>query len=337
MDGQLNRFFAWLQNYGVRVTLWLIVTLSFAAIATKAVIGKPSSAPVHYLLIIALIAAVLAVLVPNFESYLLSKISEIDIAGVKLVIAKAPEIKRGFDFKRIKPSELSPSDPVADGPFRVAKLEGFQLYEYEKWSNTIYKAFEDIREPNDLDDTLRQNYRELIKHVAKMAYAMGHYSKCLDIIVRLEKFKDGLSDEELADIGYAYLWAADEQLDEAEKKEFWKKSVGFLKRAVKENSHEVKSIFNLGIGHLYLNHYRESIRFMKWSARMSDQLIPWIKWNLACAYVRLKKEDEALTTLKEIDKGKLWKGIRGDTWFTEDSVSDEFRAAFHSLCDEKLA
>src|SRR5687767_3003847 len=293
IPGSVKNAFEWvltnLERYGLKLTLWFIVACSLGAIVTKALIQKPTSVPFHYLLIIAMVAAVLAVVVPNLESLILSKISEIDIGGVKVVIAKAKEIREGIKFKEIPNASLTADDPT-DRPFPEVKLRGYQIYEYEKLSHKIYQTFDEIKDPNTLLPDLRDNYRELIKHVGRMAFSMDHYSKYLDIILRLELFSDReLSSDELYAIGNAYLWAADDQFDPAEQQKYWSKSAEFLTRALAKNGHEVRIVFGLGVAHLYLGRYKESIRLMKRSMSLLRPIVPWAKWNIGCGYIKQNK------------------------------------------------
>lgn len=336
----MKKAFDWilsiLERYGLRLTLWFIVVCSLLAIITKSVWQKPSSVPFHYLLIIAMVASVLAVVIPNLESLILSKISEIDIGGVKVVIAKAKEIREGIKFKEIPNAALTTNDPT-DRPFPEVRLQGYQIYEYEKLSHKIYQTFDEIKDPNTLPPDLRDNYRELIKHVGRMAFSMQHYSKYLDIILRLESFRDReLLSDELYTIGNAYLWAADEQFELAEKQRYWNRAVELLTGAFDKNSHQVRIVFGLGVAQLYLGSYRESIKLMRRSMVLWLPITPWAKWNIGCGYIKQNKPDKALRVLEGIEKGAWWQGIQDDEWFST-SVPADFKRDFDKLCDQKLA
>ncbi|GEM_PF-4119639 len=324
-----------MERYGLKLTLWCVVTVSLLAIISKAVWERPSTVPFHYLLIIAMVAAVLAVIIPNLESLILSRISEIDIGGVKVVIAKAREIRERIEFKEIPNTALTNADP-SDRPFPEVKLHGYQIYEYERLSHKLYQTFDEINDPNTLTPALSENYRDLIKHVGRMAFSMEHYSKYLDIVRRLELFRDReLSSDEQYTIGSAYLWAADEQFDLAEKERYWNKSSEYLTSALKKNSRQVRIAFGLGVAFLYLGHYSTSIKLMRRSIKLWPQISPWASWNMGCGYIKQNEPDKALAVLKSIDKGAWWQGIKNDDWFST-AVPAEFKEEFDKLCKEKM-
>lgn len=336
----MKKAFTWilekLPEYGLKITLWSIVACCFVALATKAIWGKPSSAPFDNLLIIAAVAATLAVLLPNLAQYLLNKITEIEFGGVKMVIAKAKEIREEIKFKEIPPASMTSAD-ATDRPLPYIKLKGSQLYEYERLSHKLYQTFDEIKDPNDLSADLRENYRELLKHIGKMAFSVGHFSKYFDIVSHLKLFKDReLDADELYEIGNAYLWAADEQFEVAAKEKYWKEAIKYLVDSVKKNQYEIKAQFNLGLVFLYSGLNDRGIYRMRKCIRLDQSIAPWAKWNIACGYIKQNKPTETLTVLEEIEKGVWWEGIKIDADLTASSTPATFRASFDALCDQKL-
>jgi tetratricopeptide (TPR) repeat protein len=317
-----------------RLTMWAIVACSFAALATKVLFKKPSAVPVHYLFISAALASLLAVLVPNLESYIFSKISEISFGGVKLVIAQAETGHEWLKYEEISPEAASRSGHSAPGsqPFPVKKLVGFQLYQYERLSYKLYQSFEQIKDPNELDAKTRDDYRTFISRVGKAAFAMKHLTKYLDVVLHLQLFRDReLDSDELFLLGHAYLSAADEQLEDSKIKDHQEKSVPLLKAAMDKNPYEVRIPFNLGVALLSLGNYQGGIDLMVTSIKLDKRISPHAKWNIACGLKKLDKDRETLEKLREIPPGPWWEDIAADGWFA-DPGNPEFREAFELLC-----
>jgi tetratricopeptide (TPR) repeat protein len=317
-----------------RLTMWAIVACSFIALVTKVLFKKPSVVPVHYLLISAALASLLAVLVPNLESYIFSKISEINIGGVKLVIAQAKASYEWLKYEEISPEAASRLSRHAPGshPFPVTPLFGFQLYQYERLSYRLYQSFDEIKDPNDLDVAAGEDYRAFISRVGRAAFAMKHLTKYLDIVLHLQLFRDReLDSEELFLLGHAYLCAAGEQLEGSKIKGYQEKSVPLLKAAMDKNPYEVKIPFNLGVALLSLENYQGGIDLMQTSIGLDKQITPWAKWNIACGLKKLNRDRETLEKLGEIPPGPWWEDIAVDGWFA-DPGNPGFRDAFELLC-----
>ncbi|HWP42730.1 MAG TPA: hypothetical protein VNO14_05815 [Blastocatellia bacterium] len=284
-----------------------------------------------------MVAALLALLVPHLDSYILSRITEINVGGVKLVIAQAETIREQLKIEEIQPHSMLESDHPSDQPFPVAELKGFQRYEYEKLSYRLYQVFDQIKDPRALSPDLKVNYRELLRHVGKAAFAMKHYTKYLDIVLHLRQFPDEeLSDEDMFLMGHAYLWAADEQIEASKKKNYWEKSIPFLRAAMKKNPDEVKYPFSLGVSLLSLGNYNGGIKLMETCMNINESITPWAKWNIACGLKKLGKDNKAMETLEEIPPGLWWQGIAKDDWF-KDSKNSQFEASFKTLCERKIA
>ncbi|MEK6321308.1 MAG: hypothetical protein AABN33_06450 [Acidobacteriota bacterium] len=115
-----------LQILFFRLTMWAVVLCSLGAVVSKALVGKPSSVPLHYLLGFAVVAALLAVLVPSLESYVFSRVSEISFGGIKLeLIAEAGTAITELKYKEILPSEIESNPSLnypRDEPFPTPKL-----------------------------------------------------------------------------------------------------------------------------------------------------------------------------------------------------------------------
>jgi tetratricopeptide (TPR) repeat protein len=342
ITARINKIIAWIQQnwefYGLKLTPWLVVICSFIAIITKAFIGRPSSVPFHYLLIIAMIGAALATLLPKFEEYF-SKINQIDFAGIKLILVEAKKI----DFEIIKPNSLEeilpdsikPGDTL-DYPFPILKLKGYQKYEYERLSHKLYQTFDEIKDPNEVPANLKENYRDLIKYVGKMAFAMEHYTKYFQMISQLTKFKDReLSSDEMYEIGNAYLWAADDRLKSTEQEKYRKEAASFLTSAAKKSPDNARFAFGLGVCLLYLGNHQQGIRYMQKSIALYSAIVPWAKWNIACSLTEQGKYQEALKVLKEIPFGAWWKGILEDPGFANCNNS-HFETSFKALGERKL-
>ena len=184
-----------------RVALWLVCVLSLAGLATKLMMGKPGTVPSHYLLISAALAASLAVFIPA----VISRISEVSVGSVKLVLSGTERLD---EFKASAFNDL----PASGAAFETADLKGRQLYEYERLSHKLYRLKDQLVHPDTLDRTSCQNYRRLIDYVGRAAFKMGHFTKYLETVKMFEMFteRQQTSDERYL-IGHAYLCAADEQ------------------------------------------------------------------------------------------------------------------------------
>lgn len=108
----------------------------------------------------------------------LHKIGPVEFS-VEQAKAKLPTIDEEFEQPKV--------DLAADTPFPGRKLTPPEMFEYEKLSHLLYHYFEEVKDPNkDLDPETKHNYRNLIRLVGKAANSMGHYTKSLDILRRLE-------------------------------------------------------------------------------------------------------------------------------------------------------
>jgi hypothetical protein len=132
-------------------------------------------------------------------------------------------------YKEILPSEIELNASLnypRDKPFPTPKLTLPQRYHYERLSQKLYRIFDHIKDPNQLDAESRANYRDLVKIVGRAALSMKHFTKALEIVVHLEPLTDrALNADESFLIGNAYLWAADELSKESERMEYFRKAV----------------------------------------------------------------------------------------------------------------
>ena len=306
-----------------RLAMWTVVACCFIGLLTKAVFGKPGSVPVHYLLFAITIAASLAVLLPT----LLSRISAVTFGGVTLVLATTETVLDDF---RPAFDDL----PASGAAFEANKLEGPQLYLYERLSHRLYRISDRLKDPDALDFVNRESYRRLIDYVARAAFKQNHFTKYLEVVKNLELFADRTSDE-LYLIGHAYLCAADEQLGESRKNSYWKSAVGWLEAAWKKNSNDVNVRFNLGLAQLKLGYYLPAIVSMKVCVKMDPQIVPQAKWNWAEGLKKLNRNKNALKKLEEIPPGAFWNDILADEAF-KDPADSAFESEFKALCERKI-
>jgi len=321
--------------------MWAVVLFSLGSVLTKALVGKPTSVPFHYLLGFAVVAALLAVLVPSLELYVFSRISEISFGGIKLeLIAEAGTAISELKYREILPSEIESNPSLnypRDEPFPTPRLSGPQRYHYERLSQKLYRIFDHIKDPNKLDAESRTNYRDLVKNVGRAAFSMKHFTKCLEIVVHLESLTDrALNADESFLIGNAYLWAADELSKEPERKEYITRAVPFIKTAMEKNPYEAKFPYDLGWALLSLGQYADGIALFETSISKDPSIAPWANWNIACGLKRLNKDKEALNKLREIPSGSWWEGIAKDDWFAE-TGNATFKEEFETLCQTKIA
>lgn len=325
-----------------RLTVWAVILSTLGAIVSKAMYGKPAGTPLHYLLGLALIAAILTVLSSPEVLSRLRKLGfkgfEIELLAETETLLKTPLYKE-YDATVRYSSSSAPAPQTeeypANSPFPVGRLKGPQRYQYERASEQLYRILDAIKDPNGLDAESRKNYRSLIKYVGTAAVAMDHFTKALDILKHLELFRDrDLDAEELRMLGTAHIWAAFEMDTDAEKRSLWEKSIPYLKSAREKNPYEVKIPFNLGWALLSLGQYRASIDIMKSCVELYEPITPWAKWNMACAQVKMRNTNQALSMLDEIPPGPWWEYISKDDDFLGQKDA-AFLADFGSLCGRK--
>ena len=307
-----------------RVALWLIVLLSLGGLVTKWVIGKPSSVPSHYLLIAAAFAASLAVFIPA----VISRISEVSVGSVKLVLSRTESLD---EFKAGALSDL----PASGAAFETEDLRGRQRYEYERLSHKLYRLKDQFVDPDNLDRTSRQNYRRLIDYVGRAAFKMGHFTKYLETVKMFETFteREQISDERYL-IGHAYLCAADEQDGAAQTKAYLKAASENLEMAQKTNSTDVNIPFNLGLALLRRGYHEDGIKYTQMALDMHKSIAAEANWNMAIGLKKLKRGPEALTRLEKIGPGPVWLRIEKDPDFV-DPPDAEFDQEFRALCDAR--
>lgn len=325
-----------------RLTMWAVVLCSFGAIGSKAIGWRASSVPLHYLMGFAVTAALLAVVAPNLERYVLSKVSKVTLGSIEVqLIAEARTAAEWLKYEDLAPDEVASSSSKAlegyqsNHPFPASKLDGPQRYQYESHSHKLYQLFIQIDDANELDAQSREKYRNLITAVSRAAYRMGHFTKSLDLVARLQQLRDRPMDaDELLLLGSAYLWAAEELADESARRAYWKKSLPILYSAMQKNPYEEKTKYNLGWVMLALGQYHEGIYQMQSCIRLRESLAPWAKWNIACGLKKLGKDVMALDTLEEVPPGPWWKDIEADDWFV-DEKNPVFAKSFKDLCTKK--
>lgn len=324
-----------------RICMWAVVFCSFGAVATKALWGKPSSVPLHYFLILVLVAAFLATFAPTLGEYAASGLQKVKFGGFEVELREAAgQASLHLKFDEVPAWEWTIVDEVGssipnDNPFPSAQLSGPQRYEYEKLSFRLYLLFDQVKDPNQLDFEARESFRRLILYVGKAAHAMGQYTKALEVLLWLNRFSDRQPNhEELRVLGTAYLWAADEQSDTALQKSYRNEAIPLLKSAVGKNPYQTVVFYNLGWALLSLQKYDYGIRQMKKCIKLQPQYSPWAKWNIACGLKKLDREDEALRTLGEIPPGPWWDGIADDDWF-KDPQQTPFMEQFQVLSEAK--
>lgn len=322
-----------------RVVMWLIVMGSFLAIARRAWSLNPTTLPLHYLFICIAAAASLVLIVPN----LLSRVREMNIAGVKLTLAQLEQQDSRLEEIRIEtidPSVIIDDSGIKAGtvtelnvPFSAKPLRGAQLFQYERLSHRFYRIHDQVKDPSKLDRQVRSNYRDLITYVAKAAFAMGHYTKYLDVASQIVALGDERTYNEDFLIGHAYLWAIRDQ--EARRIEYLGTANGFLTQAVQKNPNDVKSQFNLGICLFYQGGHTAGIKCMTKCVTLDDSLRPWAHWNVAFALKEMKKYELSLGVLRRIPAGPIWKAIEKDSWL-DSNVPDFFRAEYEGIRQEKV-
>lgn len=249
--------------YAFKTAMWLVVIDALVAVAWKARSLNPSAVPLHYLFISAAVASALVLILPA----LLSRISEVSFAGVKVVLAQQELSVKEIEITDTAPEALAHYDDVEiqkiSVPFAVKKLAGAQLYHYERSYLALYRVFDQVTDPSKLDLKNRAKYRDLIIHVGKAAYAMKHYTKYLHIVLHFLDFTDReLNSNEEFMIGHAYLCAVDEQTP-ANRQDYLEKASQFLSVAMAKSPEVVKIPFNLGMCLFYSLGYEKGIELME--------------------------------------------------------------------------
>ncbi len=321
---------------GFCLTMWAVVVLAVAAIVSKAVIGKPSGTPLHYLLIVIIVASSLAVLA---ASGIISRIRKLGFKGFEMELSADVRIADAMlPYEEYPPTNMEvfgEGARPADFPFPIKMLSGPQKYQYERLSYHLYQLFNVIRDTNELDVKNRENCRSLIKRVGRAAHVMGHYTKARDIFKNLELFKDrDLSAYELRLLGTAHIWAGYETMGDMQK-ENWENSVGFLLTAKEKNPYDEHTLFNLGWVLLSLGKYEAAIEYLGACMKQNKAVTPWAKWNIACAEVNLGNKSGASQVLEEIPKGPWWGYIAKDEDFSPLRNDAAFRDRFEALCKER--
>lgn len=321
-----------------RVVMWLIVIGSFVAIAKRAWSFNPTTLPLHYLFICIAVAASLVLIVPN----LLSRVREMNVGGVKLTLAQleqqAPLLEE-IRIETIDPSEIT-EDKVdenqeLDVPFSAKPLEEAQLYQYERLSHRFYRIRDQVKDPSKLELQVRGNYRDLITYVAKAAYAMGHYTKYLDVVKQIIALGDERNYAEDYLIGHAFLWGFPQQESESRRSEYLRSANDFLTQAVQKNPNDVKSQFNLGLCLFYQGGHTAGISCMTKTLALDGSMRPWTDWNVGFALKEMKNYEMSLAVLREIPAGAIWKAIEKDSWLIP-PVPDSFRDQYEAIRRERV-
>ncbi len=328
-----------------KLVLWLIVIGTLLAVARRAWFLNPSTLPLHYLLICIAGAVCLVLVLPN----LLQRLRQVNFAGVTLTLGQLEQQQEQLNEIKIETNDPGaiqisenalPEQP--DGvvsqqplvPFSARRLSGPQLYQYERLSHQFYRIRDQIKNKRELGYEAKARYRDLIIHVAKAAWASGHYTKYLDVARELLALHEERDYAEALLLGHAYLWAVDE--NQNRRAEFLSEANGFLTEAVRKNPNNVMSVYNLGMCLFYQNGHRAGIKYMMQSVALMSSLSPWAFWNVAFAYKEMGNYDASLRILKSIDAGPVWLGIRQDQWF-EPPMPDNLKVQFERLFEERTS
>jgi tetratricopeptide (TPR) repeat protein len=278
-----------------RVCMWAVVVSTFGGLVTNTIRKKPLDFPVHYFLGLAIIAALLATFAPNLGAYAASRLRKLKLGGFEVELSEDVSLARqylinegfrplGVVAEGVPAFEVESRDEAAsDSPFSLQKLSGPERYQYEKLSHKLYFVFDQMKDPNQLDREARENFRRLILFVGGAALAMEHYTKSLDILLWLKRFSDrALEYDELRVLGGAYLWAAEEQSDNSERRRRQMQAIPLLKAAIEKNPYGVLPVFNLGWALLSLGKYEDGIEQMQKCIRLDRHYLPWANWNISC-------------------------------------------------------
>jgi tetratricopeptide (TPR) repeat protein len=306
-----------------RAALWLVFLLSLGGLATKLVIGKPSTVPSHYLLVAAALAASLAVFIPA----VISRISEFSVGNVKLVLARTETLG---EFKASAFDDL----PASGAAFEAKELKGRQLYEDERLSQKLYRLKDQLVDPRDLNRTTLHNYKQLIDCVGRAAFKMGHFTKYLETVKLFETLPEvEQTSEQRYLIGHAYLSATDEQ-EGADQEAYLRAASENLLRALRRNSTDVNIPFNLGLALLRRHYYEKGIKYMEKALHMHSSIADEANWNIAIGLKKLGRGTEALAKLKDIAQGPVWLEIEKDPEFV-DPPDANFDRDFKVLCEDR--
>jgi len=324
--------------FAFRIVAWLVVVAALAALWTKATIGRPSGTPLHFLLGLALLGALL----PAVLSGLLPLVRKIKLKEFEVeLVAEADAAIRQLFVPDPWPLLVSDTPGQgkgypADRPYPVMKLQKFQQYYYERFSQKLYQLFESIKSPKELTPQVRDKYRSLIKNVGLAAIAMEHATKAADIVSQLKLFGlDQLDANELHLLGRSHLWAATEASSEVERQAHWKEAVPLLEAASKLNAHEPRIFFNLGFTLICLRSYETGIEMTRAAIKLDHYVTPWGKWNIGCAQVALAQFQNAITTLEEIEEGPWWSFISEDPDLTALKDHPSYAERFRFLCADR--
>ncbi len=305
-----------------RVTMWAVVIACFVALLLKAIIGKPSSVPVHYFLVGIMLAATLEILLPRISS----RIGEVSFGGVKVVLAQS---EKALD------DLLSAFEGPEESPdFEGEGLTDSQKYNYERLSLKLYRIFDQVKDPQTLDFESRNNYRKMIDYVGRAAFLKDHQTKYLRIVMHFQSFRDLTWDEEFL-LGHAYLTAADKLPTENARRGYWETSGAYFESASKKNSSAAKIPYHWGLAALSLGNFEKGIELMTRCRAMSQSLVDLADWNIACALKKQNKKAESLNKLRAIPASKLWLDQKDDEWL-RDSSDPDFERQFSELCQLKI-
>lgn len=311
----------------LRSLVWLVVLCSIAALFTKWRYGKPSGTPVHYLLGLILLAGFLPMIVPKLDEYVLSRLSKLDVGGLKLELVSTATYyrpKTGITMDGLHP----PS----------GRLAGEHLYLYERLSFWIYQRLDQNLDLGKLEGEEANYCRTTIIWVSRAANVMRHFSKSLDLALLLSSFRDReMTGDEQFLLGTAYLWAAEELALESGEYQYYHKAIPFLESAAKQNPRDTSFLFNLGWAFLCVEEYDRSIEYLNKCIEFEDAakpVAPYARQNIAVALEKQGRYQEAINELKKIPAGKWWPAIKEDTDLLG-SKNAQFQAWFADLCRSK--
>ncbi|HWX39686.1 MAG TPA: hypothetical protein VN345_00925 [Blastocatellia bacterium] len=261
-----------------RLFMWGLAFSSLAAIYTKYKWHRPVDVPVHYLLICAMVSAVLAVA----WLLLLTRLRKVSFHGVELELGVQAETDR---LRRllgpVPPDEPDPGPDPTEGQcqqFPMTKMSPGAQYEYEKLSVRLYVLLDRV-DAATLDRENRNYIRELIRYVGKSAMRMGHFTKSLDVLKRLKDFSEDGNIEfgEMKRLGAAYILAGSDEPDK--KKEYLREASELFGAAVRERLDDAGAQYRLGWVLLDENPGR-AMEHLRESVRLNEAFKPWAYWTL---------------------------------------------------------
>ncbi|MEW6417235.1 MAG: tetratricopeptide repeat protein [Nitrospirota bacterium] len=276
-------------------------------------------------LILLLILCLIAILLSQYGSDLLSRVRKIGIL----------ELATGEKISQV----LSYPLPPKENPFLSREETGPSLTPQEK---DHYEQINDFLllvaargiEPQHMDKPLKEGYEKALLYGGRYSFLNGEYLRSIRLLEMSRKIF-GVSPEILSHLANAYLWAGCDSRDKNEKNEYLKKAIELYEHAIASRKAQLDHFdyYHLGWAYDEIGLFEKAIENYLNVIKIKENYFD-AHYNIAASYAKWNKYKESIEWLGKVPREVL-EGIQDDSDFNELREDTEYGEKYRELLTQK--